>query len=108
MVMVDAMPSSVELALRDGGLSCPACGGRLRPWGHARERSLRASRGALVEVRPRRARCSACRRTHVLLPVIALLRRRDVIAVIGAALMAKAAGRGYRRIARELGVPADT
>jgi hypothetical protein len=44
----------------------------------------------------------------VLLPVIALLRRRDVIAVIGAALMAKAAGRGYRRIARELGVPADT
>jgi hypothetical protein len=44
----------------------------------------------------------------VLLPVIALLRRADVAVVIGAALLAKAAGAGFRSIAGELGRPAET
>jgi len=44
----------------------------------------------------------------VLLPHVALLRRRDEIAVIGAAIEAKVAGQGYRRIASRLGVHADT
>ena len=36
------------------------------------------------------------------------MRRRDAVAVIGAALVAKAAGRGHRPIAERLGVPTDT
>jgi hypothetical protein len=44
----------------------------------------------------------------VLLPDLCLLRRQDEVGVIGAALAAKVAGEGYRRIARRLGVHADT
>jgi hypothetical protein len=44
----------------------------------------------------------------VLLPVLALARRADVASVIGTALAAKAAGIGHRRIAAELGRPAET
>jgi transposase-like protein len=46
--------------------------------------------------------------THVLLPEVALSRRQDEIAVIGAAIEAKVAGEGYRRIAVRLGVHAET
>jgi len=44
----------------------------------------------------------------VLLADLVLLRRRDEVSVIGAAIEANVAGDGYRRIARGLGVPADT
>jgi hypothetical protein len=44
----------------------------------------------------------------VLLPVGALVRRADEVAVIGAALEAKAAGRGHRAIAAELDRPPST
>jgi len=44
----------------------------------------------------------------VLLPDIALLRRRDGVSVIGAAIEAKVGGEGHRPIAGRLGVPADT
>jgi hypothetical protein len=44
----------------------------------------------------------------VLLPELCLLRRRDAVEVIGAALVAKAQGVGHRRIALEVGVPAET
>jgi hypothetical protein len=44
----------------------------------------------------------------VLLAVVCLCRRRDGVEVIGAALAAKQAGAGHRRIAGELGVPATT
>ena len=50
----------------------------------------------------------SCLVTHVLLPVTALLRRADAAAVIGAALVARAAGAGHRTIAAVLGVPAST
>jgi hypothetical protein len=46
--------------------------------------------------------------THVLLPDVALLRRQDEIGVIGAAIEAKVAGEGHRRIAGRLGVHAGT
>jgi hypothetical protein len=46
--------------------------------------------------------------THVLLPVVALARRRDLAEPIGLALVAKAAGRGQRTIAGELGLPPTT
>jgi len=44
----------------------------------------------------------------VLLPAWGLLRRADAVAVIGAALLAKAAGAGHRPIAAALGRPACT
>ncbi|TMR17534.1 hypothetical protein ETD86_23200 [Nonomuraea turkmeniaca] len=59
-------------------------------------------------MRPRRGRCGACRATHVLLPVTVLLRRADAAVVIGAALVAKAAGAGHRRIAARLDRPSAT
>jgi hypothetical protein len=107
MVTVEVDAAGVERRLRDGGLTCPGCAGVLTGWGHGRERSLRGQAGS-VRVRPRRARCSACGATHVLLPVAMLLRRADLAAVIGAALAAKAAGAGYRSIAAGMGRPADT
>jgi hypothetical protein len=44
----------------------------------------------------------------VLLPLLVLTRRADVAAVIAAALLARAAGRGHRAIAAQLGRPAET
>jgi hypothetical protein len=44
----------------------------------------------------------------VLVPEDSLLRRRDSVEVIGAALTAKAEGKGHRRIAQSLGRPAST
>jgi len=46
--------------------------------------------------------------THVLLLVDVLLRRADTAAVIGKAMLAKAAGHGHRTIAVELGRPPST
>jgi hypothetical protein len=47
-------------------------------------------------------------RTHVLVPELCLLRRRDGVAVIGEAVLAKVAGDGHRRIAERLELPKDT
>jgi hypothetical protein len=101
--MVGTDPVEVERRLRVGDLAC-GCGGRLRPWGHARQRAVRG----VGPLRPRRVRCGSCRVTHVLLAVSCLLRRADPAEVIGAALTAKAAGTGHRRIAARLGRPAST
>jgi hypothetical protein len=53
-------------------------------------------------VRPRRALCRPCARTHVLLPAFCVPRRRDGAEVIGAALLASAQGAGHRTIAAPL------
>ena len=107
VLIVRSDPAVVESELRAGRLACPHCAGELRPWGHARVRVVRLSRGE-ERVRPRRARCRACRATSVLLGDGCLRRRRDAAEVIGAALVAKAKGAGHRRIARGLGRPAET
>ena len=102
--MVGTDPVVVEERLRSGALTCPGCGdGGLAPWGYARARSVRHRDGRVEAMRPQRGRCGACRGTHVLLPVTGLLRRADGVAVIGAALVGKAAGAGHRRIAAGLG-----
>jgi len=46
--------------------------------------------------------------THVLIGTDTLLRRRDLVEVIGAALVAKATGVGHRRAASMLGLPVST
>jgi Homeodomain-like domain len=100
--------AAVERRLAQGRLVCPGCGQRLGPWGYARPRVLREQGVARRRLRPRRGRCAGCGRTHVLLPVGVLVRRADAAVVVGAALVAKAAGWGHRRIAVWLGRPAST
>jgi hypothetical protein len=51
----------------------------------------------------------ACRRSHALLPDLALVRRLDVVTVIGTALELKVVdGLGLRPIAEQLDVPHTT
>ena len=108
MRIVGADVAVVEAELVGGLLGCPSCREVLGPWGYARERVLRCASGDR-RIRPRRARCRGCRRTHVLLPRTVLVRRQDEIAVIGAAIEAKVlAGQGFRRIADRLGASAIT
>jgi hypothetical protein len=107
MLQVAITPEGVEAALAAGELACPACSGRLSPWGFARAREVRLAH----EVRPltpRRARCAACETTHVLSPSWMVPRRRDSAEVIGEALRLAAAGVGHRPIARRLGRPEGT
>ena len=106
MAVSDA-PDVGEAARRAGRLAC-GCGSPLAPWGYGRGRWLRGAGGQQRRQRPRRARCSACGTTTVLLADWSLPRRRDTIEVIGAALLAHAQGAGHRPIARRLGVPEGT
>ena len=107
MLSVNPDPVLVERKLVSGELCCPDCGRRLAPWGHAATRFVREVAESVRQIRPRRAICSGaggCGRTHVLLPRFCLGRRVDVVAVIWAALLARAAGRGWRGSARRRGV----
>jgi hypothetical protein len=103
-------PDAARAALAAGELACPRsdCGGRLRPWSKARPRRVRGLDGTEVRVRPDRAKCRACRRSHVLLPARFLPRRGYDVHVVGAALLEAAEGAGYRRAAARAGVPAST
>ena len=107
MLTVETDPVAVEQRLGSGRLACPGCSGVLARWGHARGRRVRDTDGGLWIV-PRRARCTGCGVTHVLLPVVLLVRRADTAAVIGAGLTAKATGAGHRLIAALLGRPPET
>jgi hypothetical protein len=89
-------------------LGCPGCGQPLRPWGRARERTVREVSGALTVVRPDRALCAGCGLTHVVLDAGLLPRRAYAAGLAGQALVAAALGHGHRRIARDLAVPAGT
>ena len=90
MVTVRGSQKSVEARLKAGLLAC-WCGGRLRPWGHARPRRVAMLAGS-AELRPRRGVCRGCGRSHVLLPAWLLSRRRYAAPVIFAALALRAAG----------------
>ena len=90
VLIVRSEPERVECDLALGVVGCPSCGGVLGGWGFARWRVLRCEAGPVAL--PRRARCRSCRSTHVLLPDVALVRRVDAVAVIGAALTHAAAG----------------
>jgi hypothetical protein len=106
IIVVDADQAERDLAA--GRLTCPRCHGVLRAWSHAARRRVRRLDAPDLVVQPRRARCVACGATQVLLPSWCLPRRADATEVIGAVLVAKAQGHGYRRIARDLRRPAST
>lgn len=103
VLMVGTDVEAVEADLVGGRLGCPWCGGVLGPWGHARWRVLRRREGQRL-LRPRRARCRLCRKTHVLLGDCCFLRRRDDAERIVAALTEAAQGVGFRTIAARLGM----
>ncbi len=107
VLSVENDAARVEVALKAGLLACPHCDGELRPWGWARRRVLRLVDGVEGH-RPRRSRCLSCQRTSVLLADLALVRRVDEAALIGEALLQKAAGAGARAIAVELSRPRET
>ena len=105
--MVEPDEAAVEARLHAGEIRCLGCGGELRPWGFARRRTLR-DHGCPVALRPRRGRYRSCRVTHVL-PTLALLRRLDVVAVIGEALHAHyVAGIIQEKVAEAAAVHPDT
>ena len=107
IMVVDADQAERDLAA--GTLRCPRCaGGVLRPWSWARPRPVRRLDGSVARLRPRRARCRACRASQVLLPAWCLPRRADAADVVGTALVAHAGGSGHRAIAAELRRPPTT
>lgn len=107
MMMVGRDEARVERDLSAGKLQCSKCGGRLRPWGRARKRKLRHGPKD-IELEPRRTRCNGCLCTHVMLPAVCLLRRRDLAEVIVGALILRAQKAGQLRIATQAGVPLST
>jgi hypothetical protein len=74
MLTVETDVAAVEERLRSGRLACPGCAGVLAGWGRARARTVRGP-DSPVRMVPRRSRCTGCRATHVLLPVVVLARR---------------------------------
>ena len=108
MLTVGNNRAGVEELLGDGLLSCPGCGGRMGGWGHAARRRVFSAARIPVSVRPRRARCSGCGVTHVLLPAWLLARCCDGTAVIGDMLARAARGQGFRSIAAASRVPEGT
>ncbi len=100
--------AAARYALARRKLRCPDCGQALKPWGRARERTIRELGGALLTVRPDRARCTGCDVTHVVLDAGLLPRRAYAADLVGQALVAAAGGRGHRLIARKLAVPGGT
>ncbi len=105
--MVSGNLDAVEADLVGGRLACPTCGGVLAPWAHGRWRTIRGIEGE-VRLRPRRAQCRSCERTHVLLADMCLLRRRDSVEVIGSALVEHSGSVGHRPIADRLDLPPST
>jgi hypothetical protein len=106
IMVLDVGQAEADLAA--GVLTCPRCAGRLRPWSWAPVRRIRQLDGTVVALRPRCTRCAACRSTHLLLPAWCLPRRADATEVVGAALVAHAAGQGHRSIAAALDRPVST
>lgn len=108
LLVLDPATTAAELAA--GALPCRenGCDGVLGPWGHARTRRLRVGPGRTEAHTPRRARCRACGRTHVLVPARSFPRRPDTVETVGAALVAAVSGLGYRRVAEQIRVPATT
>jgi|SRR6478752_2817098 len=99
---------TAEQLLLAGDLPCPDCQSVLRPFGHGRPRVVRDLGSARLRLTPRRARCSGCGRTQILLPSSLTVRRADSTQVIGNALIAKVRGAGVRTIAAALNRPEST
>lgn len=110
MLTVSHDLAAVESQLFGRELMCPACRGRLKPWGFGVARVIRC--GVPVVNRrfiPRRARCGGCGGTHILLPAVLAARRADHAEAIAEAVELSAVeGLGFRKIAVILDRPEST
>ena len=106
IVVLSAADAQIRLA--SGAMACPQCGEALVRWGRARTRTVRGPGTSTVTVQPARARCTACAKTQVLLSAELQVRRADTTEVIGKALIDKANGLGFRRIAARIDRPEST
>ena len=107
-MIIVAEPDQVETDLAAGVLACPRCAGVLRPWAYAASRPIRRLDGSTRTMRPRRARCTHLPR-HPRGPARRAAsppRRRHRGHRRRAA--SQGPGRGWRRIAAELGRPPST
>lgn len=95
-------------ALRAGQLSCPQCGGRLRPWSPARTRRVHTPDGLSVELTPDRGLCRACTSSHVIVPAWYVPRRAYTVQVIGAVLLGAVNQVPRTTLAEHLRVPLGT
>jgi len=87
------------------GAGCPDCGGALRLWPNTGYLRFVRRGGVTSRIWLCRAVCvGRCGRTHALRPSFLLGWRRDVVSVIGRALVEAAEGAGHRRIAWAVGV----
>ncbi|MDT2006541.1 helix-turn-helix domain-containing protein [Rhodococcus opacus] len=102
-MIVIRRPEEAEAYLAEGAMACPRCRGTVAKWGYGRGRTVRSVGTATVTVRPQRVRCRDCAATHILLPTALQPRRADTTEVIGTALVHKANGLGFRRIAERMG-----
>ena len=110
MQIVFVLEVLVEVWLRAAGRvetprpsSCPSCGhGQVNFDGWYRRETRRG------RVSIHRLLCMSCTKSHSLLPDVLVTGRVDLVSMIGWALEAKAAGRGHRGIAEELGISAST
>jgi Homeodomain-like domain len=107
-VIIVLDPVEADAKLRRGELPCRHCGRPLSPWGWARSRTVPGPGATSVRVRPRRARCRPCAVSEVLLPSQILPRCAASSELVGQVLLAAVRGHGHRRIAADLGLPADT
>lgn len=107
MLSIAVSAQQLEVDLAAGRLPCPDCHGPLVRWGFARSRVVRL-RDGVRSLRPRRACCQGCGRTHVLCPSWSVPCRLDGAEVIGEALRLAAGGQGHRRIAWRLDRPPGT
>jgi hypothetical protein len=89
-------------------LRCPDCRAPVKPWGRARERTVRDRGGTLVTARPDRGLCTGCGASHVILDANLLPGRAYAAGLIGHALVCAAYGHGHRRIAQASGIPEGT
>ena len=94
--------------LRAGRLACPRCGGRLRVWTAARERTVATSGGDRITLTPDRGLCTVCESTHVVLPAWYVPRRGYSIEVVGQVLLGGARNRAVRAVAKGLALPVTT
>jgi len=108
-VIVACTTERAEQLLTNGDLRCPRCqSGQLSAWGYGRRRTVRDLDGTTITVQPRRTRCQSCLSTHIVMPAALQPRHADTTAVIGTALLHKAKGLGYRRIAAAIERPVST
>lgn len=105
MIVLNEAQAQHDLAA--AALPCPSCGGQLRPVG-GRPSARCGCPGWTCLVASSAARCRDCRTPRCCCRTRAPLRHADAIEVVGAALLAHAAGHGHRTIATELNRPVDT